>query len=150
MGFINDIAGGLDKLFNPSSILGGANMAANDPRSLDYQQMQEAMRQLQATNAQQASPQHLLVPQQLAAQASNVLGTSPAVFGANVGSSGGYTTTTTGTGHRHSTTLAGTGWSGLAQSSTLDDYAFEPPKKKKYANDVERTIDEEVARIKNL
>jgi hypothetical protein len=54
------------------------------------------------------------------------------------------------TGHRHSTTLAGTGWSGLAQSSTLDDYAFEPPKKKKYANDVERTIDEEVARIKNL
>jgi hypothetical protein len=58
-------------------------MAANDPRSLDYQQMQEAMRQLQATNAQQASPQHLLVPQQLAAQASNVLGTSPAVFGAN-------------------------------------------------------------------
>ena len=49
------------------------------------------------------------------------------------------------------TTSVPQGFSGLAQAQVPDDYMYTGDEtKKKYANDIERTIDEEVARIKNL
>lgn len=76
------------------------------------------------------------------------------------GYSTGVTTTTAGTASPTVTTTASHTWSGTAspvtpvavtQSATTDEYMHDvDKKKKKYANDLERTIDEEVARIKNL
>jgi hypothetical protein len=144
MGKLTDIAKVLGNS-NPFAVFGGRrggkSMAAGDPsilKQLDPQQLSAQLAQLQASQSQ---PTTMMVPPSLAGTAQTVLGTGLQ------GGLQGATTTTTGTG---STTWTGTGGTGYAFHSVDEDYAFEEPKKKKYANDMERTIDEEVRRIKNL
>jgi hypothetical protein len=152
MGKLSDIAKGMKWLKEkqtPFAVFGGGRRGgkstmATNLNQLDPQQLSAQLAQLQQSSQTPSHSHNLLVPSSLAGQAQ-------AVLGSNTSSSGGLAGTTTTTGTTWTTgSGAFTGTQYTQSGIPEEDYAFQEPKKKKYANDIERSIDEEVARIKNL
>jgi hypothetical protein len=138
MGSIADILGGLGKSLGSPILFGGRrggkSTMADEQTKLILKLEEERVK----------NEHEMLIQAQ--AQAQN-LTNNPFSTQLGTGLAGaGLTTTTTGTGWtQQPQTSAG------FQPINPDDYLMnEPEKKKKYANDIERSIDEEVRRIKNL
>jgi hypothetical protein len=144
MGLADNILGGLSGLLSsPFLSKEGTQMPTEynpkeQAKHLDAVRQNEEHRLLQEALRQQQSQ---ATQSGLAAAASNIL--SQPLTG--TGTFGGQSTTTTGTGWSHTSQPFQ-----YTSAQDPEQWLKEPEPKKKYKNEIDKTIAEEVRRIKNL